>query len=269
VRLTSPPLQPLLRKSRLGLPLWYPHRRMARSQMAASVPIPTGAASPSPPPNQTGGPSSPSNRFNLSAFIPRRPRTQVQHARSPTEPSSPGTGPESSSGGGGTYFTLRRSVGPGRGSRTRSASQPPPPSPSAPDLGRPQTAESTDAHLAGAAGAAAQGGAGATAGASASGEQQPGQEQIEHTVRLVPHLELSSRSLSFEPMTRSITPSRPLRIGRFTERGGPANDPGGLNSGRVAFKSKVVSRSHAILSVDAQSDFWVVDTKSSSGQFVP
>jgi hypothetical protein len=229
---------------------------MARPQVAAaSLPIPNSPATPTGPHNSSAGigSSSPSNRFNLSNFIPRRPRPNQAHARSPTEPSSPGTGPDSSTGG----FSLRRSTGPGRSSRSRSASQPPPPSSSSSDLNRPQTAESTPGQQAGRSSADT-----ASGGAARGNDGQP---DTEHTVRLVPHLDLSSRSLSFEPLTRTITSSKPLRIGRFTERGGSSNDQGCLTSGCVAFKSKVVSRSHAVLSVDANGDFWVVDTKSSSG----
>jgi len=86
-------------------------------------------------------------------------------------------------------------------------------------------------------------------------------------VRLVPHLEASSRSLHFEPVNREFKSNGCIRIGRYNDRG-PAIGPNDLKSQRVAFKSKVVSRSHAEISADNAGNFWVKDMKSSSGTFL-
>jgi pSer/pThr/pTyr-binding forkhead associated (FHA) protein len=88
----------------------------------------------------------------------------------------------------------------------------------------------------------------------------------EHSIRLVPHLELSSRSLHFEPVSKMLTPILNLKVGRFNERA--TTHAAERPDGRVTFKSKVVSRTHAEVSVDAQGRFWVKDTKSSSGTFL-
>lgn len=88
-------------------------------------------------------------------------------------------------------------------------------------------------------------------------------------IRLVPHLE-SRRSLKFDPITRDLKPTDPaLRIGRFTDRSGLGlSAVNALGSNKLAFKSKVVSRAHAEISVDAAGKFWIKDTKSSSGTFL-
>ncbi|KAI0090655.1 hypothetical protein BDY19DRAFT_936529 [Irpex rosettiformis] len=91
----------------------------------------------------------------------------------------------------------------------------------------------------------------------------------QHRLRLVPHLD-SRRSLKFEPITRDVREGeQPLRIGRFTDRSGlglaAAN---ALGSNKLAFKSKVVSRAHAEIWVEAGGKFYIRDTKSSSGTFL-
>lgn len=87
-----------------------------------------------------------------------------------------------------------------------------------------------------------------------------------HRLRLVPLLE-SSNSLPFDPVVRDVSeshdPTAPgapdsnahaLRIGRFTDKqAGLDGTPrgGALTSNKVAFKSKVVSRTHA--------EIWVLE----------
>ncbi|KAE9392987.1 SMAD/FHA domain-containing protein [Gymnopus androsaceus JB14] len=93
-----------------------------------------------------------------------------------------------------------------------------------------------------------------------------------HRIRLVPHLE-SRRSLKFEAITRDLAPSSPaLRIGRFTDRSGlGVSAVNALGSNKLAFRSKVVSRSHAEIWVEgsgASVKFFIKDTKSSSGTFL-
>ena len=104
------------------------------------------------------------------------------------------------------------------------------------------------------------------AGTSIASPSTPSTNRMLH-VRLVPHLEVSSRSLHFEPVNREFRPGGSVKIGRFNDRGPniAAND---LKASRVAFKSKVVSRSHAEISADREGNFWVKDTKSSSGTFL-
>ncbi|OBZ78257.1 putative E3 ubiquitin-protein ligase dma1 [Grifola frondosa] len=90
-----------------------------------------------------------------------------------------------------------------------------------------------------------------------------------HRIRLVPHLD-SRRSLRFDAISRDVREGDPpLRIGRFTDRSGlglaAAN---ALGSNKLAFKSKVVSRAHAEIWVEAGGRFFIKDTKSSSGTFL-
>ncbi|KAH8921322.1 hypothetical protein BT69DRAFT_345264 [Atractiella rhizophila] len=95
-------------------------------------------------------------------------------------------------------------------------------------------------------------------------------------IRLVPHLE-STRSLHFEPIERALLPGSSLKIGRFTERN--SNNPNSglgpdaLTSTKVAFHSKVVSRTHAEIhlissAADGGVTFQIKDTCSSSGTFL-
>lgn len=90
-----------------------------------------------------------------------------------------------------------------------------------------------------------------------------------HRIRLVPHLD-SRRSLRFDPITRDVVEGDPaLRIGRFTERSGMAiSQANALNSNKLAFKSKVVSRAHAEVWCEPGGKFFIKDTKSSSGTFL-
>jgi len=90
-----------------------------------------------------------------------------------------------------------------------------------------------------------------------------------HRIRLVPHLD-SRRSLRFDPIIRDVVEGDPaLRIGRFTERSGvPISQANALNSNKLAFKSKVVSRAHAEVWCEPGVKFFIKDTKSSSGTFL-
>lgn len=90
-----------------------------------------------------------------------------------------------------------------------------------------------------------------------------------HRIRLVPHLDIR-RSLRFDPITRDVVEGDPaLRIGRFTERSGLGiNQANALNSNKLAFKSKVVSRAHAEVWCELGGKFYIKDTKSSSGTFL-
>jgi len=92
---------------------------------------------------------------------------------------------------------------------------------------------------------------------------------VSHRIRLVPHLD-SRRSLRFDPITRDVVEGDPaLRIGRFTERSGIGiSQANALNSNKLAFKSKVVSRAHAEVWCETGGKFYIKDTKSSSGTFL-
>lgn len=72
----------------------------------------------------------------------------------------------------------------------------------------------------------------------------PSTNTAPHRIRLVPHLE-NSRSLHFDPITRECKEgASAIRIGRFTDRSGVSTNSNSLQ-GKIAFKSKVVSRGHA------------------------
>lgn len=143
-----------------------------------------------------------------------------------------------------------------------------------------------------------------TSGSSSTSGTNPSLQAGVHRLRLVPHLE-ATRSLHFEPIERDVRESAtPVKIGRFTDRGPTAaaaaavEDPassrpvgstapsgsapgnrggavpttagggGRIDSTRIAFKSKVVSRGHAEIWCEAGGKFFIRDTKSSSGTFL-
>ena len=97
-------------------------------------------------------------------------------------------------------------------------------------------------------------------------------------IRLVPHLD-TTRSLAFDPVCRDVLPTIPLRIGRFTDRA-PNQPASSIDHNRVAFKSKVVSRTHAEIWYDPApptsgnvpatngGGWFIRDLKSSSGTFL-
>ncbi|KAG2346362.1 SMAD/FHA domain-containing protein, partial [Suillus weaverae] len=89
-----------------------------------------------------------------------------------------------------------------------------------------------------------------------------------HRIRLVPHLD-ACRTLHFEPISRDLRDGdTPLRIGRFTDRSGiNLTALNALNTNKLVFRSRVVSRYHAkIWSNDGK--FYIKDTKSSTGTFL-
>lgn len=90
-----------------------------------------------------------------------------------------------------------------------------------------------------------------------------------HRIRLVPHLD-TRRSLRFDPIARDLRQGEPpLRIGRFTDHSGLGISAiNALNSNKLAFRSKVVSRVHAEIWVAEGPKFFIRDTKSSSGTFL-
>ncbi|KAJ2612271.1 hypothetical protein H4S08_002769 [Coemansia sp. RSA 1365] len=92
---------------------------------------------------------------------------------------------------------------------------------------------------------------------SPQGEQQ--QTNVPH-IRIVPHIVDVRKDLYFEVMDRDVSESTLLKVGRFTEKVSQ-------QMSRIAFKSKVVSRSHAEVWTEG-GQFYIRDTKSSSGTFL-
>jgi len=109
----------------------------------------------------------------------------------------------------------------------------------------------------------------ATIAATASTSAAAPSSHSGHRIRLVPHLD-SRRSLRFEAIGRDLKEGDPaLRIGRFTDRSGLGLAAvNALGTNKLAFRSKVVSRAHAEIWVEAGGKFFVKDTKSSSGTFL-
>lgn len=79
-------------------------------------------------------------------------------------------------------------------------------------------------------------------------------------IRFVPHITTYSRSLHFDVLDREVPPGRILKVGRYTDKVQPSQT-------RIAFKSKVVSRSHAEIWTE-NGQFFLRDIKSSSGTFL-
>lgn len=104
---------------------------------------------------------------------------------------------------------------------------------------------------------------------SAPSQARPHTSGTAHRIRMVPHLE-SRRSLRFEAIGRDLKEGESaLRIGRFTDRSGMGLAAvNAINSNKLAFKSKVVSRAHAEVWVESGGRFFIKDTKSSSGTFL-
>ncbi|OMJ28638.1 putative E3 ubiquitin-protein ligase dma1 [Smittium culicis] len=85
------------------------------------------------------------------------------------------------------------------------------------------------------------------------------QETAPH-IRIVPHIVDVRHCLYFDVIDRDVPESLVLKVGRFTEKFSQQQT-------RVAFKSKVVSRSHAEIWTE-NGEFFLRDTKSSSGTFL-
>ncbi|TIC14478.1 hypothetical protein E3Q14_00827 [Wallemia mellicola] len=108
-----------------------------------------------------------------------------------------------------------------------------------------------------------------------SGDPPADKDGPSYKIRLLPHLE-NSRSPNFAITTRQMKPNARLKVGRFSEKAAEEDaDKKGLMGGggrtdslRLAFKSKVVSRSHAEISVNTEAKFFLRDTGSSSGTFL-
>lgn len=101
-----------------------------------------------------------------------------------------------------------------------------------------------------------------TSSSNQSESEVDDKDTIRHRLRLLPHLE-NSRSPNFSITTRQLKPGARLRVGRFTDKHdegaslGVAEDDKKLMGGggdplslSLAFRSKVVSRNHAEISVN-------------------
>ncbi|PVU99055.1 hypothetical protein BB560_005484, partial [Smittium megazygosporum] len=86
-----------------------------------------------------------------------------------------------------------------------------------------------------------------------------GPSQVPH-IRIVPHIVDVRHCLYFDVIDRDVPEDTVLKVGRFTDKTGP-------QSTRIAFKSKVVSRSHAEI-WNENNQFFIKDIKSSSGTFL-
>ncbi|KAJ9079795.1 hypothetical protein DSO57_1031797 [Entomophthora muscae] len=96
--------------------------------------------------------------------------------------------------------------------------------------------------------------------AGSSSVSNPETKTLPPQIRFVPHVINYARSLHFDALDREVPAGLILKVGRYTDKVAPTLD-------RIAFKSKVVSRSHAeIWSEGGQ--FFLRDTKSSSGTFL-
>mgnify|MGYP001127818896 CR=1 FL=1 len=90
------------------------------------------------------------------------------------------------------------------------------------------------------------------------------------SVRLTPLIDHSSSSsgLYFSPIIRKLKPSDNIAIGRYTEKNkAGAHAPQG-SSAPIVFKSKVVSRTHALFQCNENGQWFLKDCKSSSGTFL-
>lgn len=90
------------------------------------------------------------------------------------------------------------------------------------------------------------------------------------SVRLTPIIDhLSSNTgLYFSPMIRRVQPKRSIFIGRYTEKNKSAAHAPQGSSAPIVFKSKVVSRTHAMFECNEEGLWFLKDCKSSSGTFL-
>lgn len=90
------------------------------------------------------------------------------------------------------------------------------------------------------------------------------------SLRMTPFIDHSSHHphMFFGPIIRKAQPGTAIEVGRYTERTRAAAAAPQGSSEMVVFKSKVVSRRHAELTVDSEGQWWIQDVGSSSGTFV-
>ncbi|GMM32273.1 ubiquitin-conjugating protein [Martiniozyma asiatica (nom. inval.)] len=90
------------------------------------------------------------------------------------------------------------------------------------------------------------------------------------SVRLTPFIDHTATNpyMFFGPIIRRLKPGMTIYVGRYTEKTKHAATAASGSSEMVVFKSKVVSRKHAELSVDEEGNWYIKDTQSSSGTFL-
>lgn len=90
------------------------------------------------------------------------------------------------------------------------------------------------------------------------------------SVRLTPLIDYSSSAsgLYFSPIIRKVKPSNNISIGRYTEKNKSAAHAPQGSSAPIVFKSKVVSRTHALFQCNEDGQWFLKDCKSSSGTFL-
>lgn len=90
------------------------------------------------------------------------------------------------------------------------------------------------------------------------------------SVRVTPLIDHSSSTsgLYFSPVIRKIKPVSSITIGRYTEKNKSAAHAPQGSSAPVVFKSKVVSRTHALFQCNEDGQWFLKDCKSSSGTFL-
>lgn len=91
-----------------------------------------------------------------------------------------------------------------------------------------------------------------------------------YSVRLTPIIDhlTSNTGLYFSPMIRRIKPKDLISIGRYTEKNKSAAHAPQGSSAPIVFKSKVVSRTHAMFQCNEDGSWFLKDCKSSSGTFL-
>lgn len=91
-----------------------------------------------------------------------------------------------------------------------------------------------------------------------------------YSVRLTPLIDHSSTSsgLYFSPIIRKIKPDSTISVGRYTEKNKAAAHAPQGSSAPIVFKSKVVSRTHALFQCNEDGQWFLKDCKSSSGTFL-
>lgn len=107
-------------------------------------------------------------------------------------------------------------------------------------------------------------------GRSRIGETSDADADGFYAIRFTPAIDHSSIHpyMFFGPIIRKLKPGMSLIIGRYTEKSKKAATAAAGSSDPVVFKSKVVSRKHAELSVDDQGRWFIQDVGSSSGLFL-
>lgn len=91
-----------------------------------------------------------------------------------------------------------------------------------------------------------------------------------YSIRLTPLIDHSSLSLGlyFSPVIRKILPKLQISIGRYTEKNKAAAHAPQGSLAPIVFKSKVVSRTHALFQCNEDGQWFLKDCKLSLGTFL-